>query len=249
VESITLHVQMSTPYQPTMLPGPKPSTELLLSILNASDLTLTDKKQDGSPDFEEFWMCFSATPPFYEVIAMFNNFSLLNDAEQLLFEPIQITLNEVSGIGSCVVGPHMILPLQLQNICNDTIVVNNTYKYLLAPNDTILGCTSGLTRYLVNEDFIKIKDYCVLLQLFPNLQIHDSDDLLGFWEKGTELPRRRKREPVNAVTLAVLLGLGATVTGTGIASLVTSQQNVQRYHELNAAISQDLEDLREGIDQ
>jgi hypothetical protein len=31
--------------------------------------------------------------------------------------------------------------------------------------------------------------------------------------------------------------------------LVTSQQNVQCYHELNAAISQDLEDLREGIDQ
>ena len=47
----------------------------------------------------------------------------------------------------------------------------------------------------------------------------------------------------------VLLGLGATGTGTGIASLVTSQQNVQHYHELKAAISQDLEDLREGIDQ
>ena len=88
-----------------------------------------------------------------------------------------------------------------------------------------------------------------MLQLFPNLQIHDSDDLLGFWERGTELPRRSKREPVTAVTLVVLLGLGATGTGTGIASLVTSQQNVQRYHELNVAISQDLEDLREGIDQ
>ena len=49
------------------------------------------------------------------------------------------------------------------------------------------------------------------------------------------------------VTLTVLLGLWATGTGTGIASLVTSQQSVQRYHELNAAISQDVEDLREGI--
>ena len=51
------------------------------------------------------------------------------------------------------------------------------------------------------------------------------------------------------VILEVLLGLGSTGTGTGIASLVTSQQNVQHYHELKAAISQDLEDLREGIDQ
>jgi hypothetical protein len=64
-------------------------------------------------------MCFSATPPFYEGIALFNNFTLLNDAEQLLFESIQITLTEVSGIGSCVMGPHMIPPLQLQNIFND----------------------------------------------------------------------------------------------------------------------------------
>ena len=131
VESITPHVQMSTPYQPTMLPDPKLFTELLLSILNASALALIDKKQeDGSPDFEECWMCFSTTPPFYEGIALFNNFTLLNDAEQLLFEPIQITLTDVSGIGSCVVGPHMFPPLQLQSICNDTIVVNNTYKYL-----------------------------------------------------------------------------------------------------------------------
>ena len=141
----------------------------------------------------------------------------------------------------------MIAPLQLQNICNDTIVVNNTYKYLLAPNDIFLACSSGLTRHLVNDDFMKRKDYCVLLQLFPNLRIHDSDDLLGFWERGTELPRRSKREPVTVVTLTVLLGLGATGTGTGIASLVTSQQNVQCYHELNAAISQDVEDLREGM--
>ena len=85
--------------------------------------------------------------------------------------------------------------------------------------------------------------------IVPNLRIHDSDDLLGFWERGTELPHKTKREPVTAVILAVLLGLRATRTGTGIASLVTSQQNVQRYHELNVAISQDLEDLREGIDQ
>jgi cell division protein FtsB len=73
--------------------------------------------------------------------------------------------------------------------------------------------------------------------------------LLGFWERGTELPCKRKREPVTVMILVVLLGLEAAGTGTGIASLVTSQQNVQSYHECNAAISHDLDDLREGIDQ
>jgi hypothetical protein len=47
VESISPHVQMNTPYQPTILPGPKPSTELLLPILNVSALALIDKKTGG----------------------------------------------------------------------------------------------------------------------------------------------------------------------------------------------------------
>jgi hypothetical protein len=142
-------------------------------------------------------MCFSTTLPFYERIALFNNFTLLNDAEKLLFESIQIMLAEVSGIERCIVGPHMIPPFQLQNIGNDTLVVNNTYKYLLAPNDTFLACSFGLNRYLVIEDFIKREDYCVLVQLFPNLRIHDSDDLLGFLERGTELPLRSKKKSLS----------------------------------------------------
>ena len=50
--------------------------------------------------------------------------------------------------------------------------------------------------------------------------------------------------------LAVLLDLGAagTETGTGIAALVLSHQNARNYHLLNEAISQDIENIKRGLD-
>ena len=50
------------------------------------------------------------------------------------------------------------------------------------------------------------------------------------------------------MTLAVLLGLGAAGTGTRIAALVSSQQNAHNYHLLNEAISQDIENIKRGLD-
>ena len=101
-------------------------------------------------------------------------------------------------------------------------VNKNRYSYLLAPNDTFLACSTGLTRYIIIQDFINNRDYCVLVQLFPNFSIHESDDLLKFWDRGASLPSHPKREPISKVTLSVLLGLGAAGTGTRIAALVSS---------------------------
>jgi hypothetical protein len=61
------------------------------------------------------------------------------------------------------------------------------------------------------------------------------------------LPSRHKREPISAVTLAILLGLGAAGTRTRIAVL-SSQQNARNYHLLNEAISQDIENIKRGLD-
>ena len=55
-----------TLFQPTFPAGvPPSSTDLLWSILNASVLDLLDKTQrDNASEFEDCWMCFSASPPF-----------------------------------------------------------------------------------------------------------------------------------------------------------------------------------------
>lgn len=110
-----------------------------------------------------------------------------------------------------------------------------------------LACSTGLTWYIIIQDFINNRDYCVLVQLFPNFSIHKTDDLLTFWDQGASLLSHHKREPISAVSLAVLLGLGAAGTVTGIAALVSSQQNACNYHLLNEAINQDIENIKKGL--
>jgi hypothetical protein len=66
--------------------------------LNASALALLDKTQrDNASEFEDCWLCFCASLPFYEGIALFENFTLLSDANQLPFESVQLTLTDSLG--------------------------------------------------------------------------------------------------------------------------------------------------------
>ena len=76
------------------------------------------------------------------------------------------------------------------------------------------------------------------------MTVYPPDDFLRFWERGSTLPSRHRREPITAITLSVLLGLGAAGTGTGIASLVTSNQ---QYTQLSMAIDRDLQEMQAGL--
>lgn len=67
-------------------------------------------------------------------------------------------------------------------------------------------------------------------------------EFLQFWERGTSMCM--KREPITAMTLAVLLGLSAVWTGTRVASVITSQWS---YHQLSAAVDRDISELQQGI--
>ena len=95
---------------------------------------------------------------------------------------------------------------------------------------------------MVTQTFLNERDYCVLVQLLPKLTVHHAEDLLRFWERGTDLPGD-KRKPISAVTLAVILDLDATGAGTSTASLVTSQQ---QYTQLSLAVDRDIQELKKG---
>ena len=85
-----------------------------------------------------------------------------------------------------------------------------------------LACSQGLTTFISTSRFLQSKDYCDLVRLLPCITVHAPEALLPNWEEKSH----PKREPVSAITLAVVLGLEAAGAGTGIASLITSiQQN------------------------
>ena len=83
-----------------------------------------------------------------------------------------------------------------------------------------------------------------MTKFLPHLTVLLPDDFLRFWERGSTLPSRHRREPITAITLSVLLGLGAAGAGTGIASLVTSNQ---QYTQLSMAIDRDLQEMQAGL--
>lgn len=154
------------------------------------------------------------------------------------------TLTEVSGVESYILGEHMLPPHQLLEINNHTLVVNKHHEYPLNPNHTYLACSSGLTTYVIISEFLQQCDYCILVQLLPRISIHEPETFLKSWEKGSDMPHKVKREPVTAITLTVLLGLGAAGAGTGIASLVISHQY---YNQLSETIDKDIAELRDGL--
>ena len=83
-----------------------------------------------------------------------------------------------------------------------------------------------------------------MTKLLPYLTVHPPDDFLRFWERGSILPSRHRREPITAVNLAVILGLGAAGPGTGIASLMISNQQCS---QLSMAIDRDFQQMQAGL--
>ena len=88
---------------------------------------------------------------------------------------------------------------------------------------------------MVISVFLKKRDYCTLVRLVPRLTIHDPETFLNFC--GRDTFSRVKREPVTAITLAVILGLGAAGAGTGIVSVV---QTNSHFNQLMAVVDKDI---------
>ena len=119
-------------YRPTLPAGPVPSSELFLSILNASaQALLLQETFTNQTGFKDCWMCFDASPPFYEGIAIYGNPIFTNDAEELYLDKLEITITDLSGMGSCICSSKMRFPLELEDICNDTIIVETQGNYTI----------------------------------------------------------------------------------------------------------------------
>lgn len=75
----------------------------------------------------------------------------------------------------------------------------------------------------------------------PRILYHDYDEFLDQWD---EKPQQTKREPVSAITLTVLVGMGLVGAGTGVTAIATQQH---QYNSLRIAIDQDIERIELSI--
>ena len=111
----------------------------------------------------------------------------------------------------------------------------------MPPQENWWACSTGLAPCIHGQVLNDSKDFCVLVLLVPQLFYHSNDKLLLKLEKASPWS---KREPVSALTLTVLLGLGAAGAGTGISSLIVQNQ---QYSSLRAAIDLDIKRLESSI--
>lgn len=90
------------------------------------------------------------------------------------------------------------------------------------------------------------KEYCVLVYVFLRILYHPEEEVYTYLEKGLSDANRhrKKREPLTAITIATLFGLGVARLGTRTASLVTSNRHLA---SLRAAVDEDTERIEASI--
>ena len=126
-----------------------------------------------------------------------------------------------------------------QTLCaqtgDDTNFANKTY--VIPDTGGCWVCSqTGLTPCLHLAVFNQSREFCVMVAVVPKITYHPEEVLYNFWDRNTPAPRH-KREPVTAITLAMLFALGAAGTGMGIAFLTTQHQG---FITLRAAIDEDI---------
>ncbi|RMC18934.1 hypothetical protein DUI87_03532 [Hirundo rustica rustica] len=99
----------------------------------------------------------------------------------------------------------------------------------------------GITPCVYLSKFNNLADFCVQFLIVPRVLYHQEEEMYRFLEETIPL---RKREVMTGVTIAMLLGLGATGTATGVSALMTQHQ---RLSQLQMTIDKDLLRIEKSI--
>uniref|UniRef100_A0A8C0B611 Envelope glycoprotein n=1 Tax=Buteo japonicus TaxID=224669 RepID=A0A8C0B611_9AVES len=174
------------------------------------------------------WLCYDTKPPFYEAIGMNTPYNLTNQANPLQCRweerRIGITLKQVRGKGICLGR----IPRAKKGLCSSWIknVSKTTDNKWVIPGEGgwWICSKTGLTPCLSLNVFNKKKEYCIQVTVIPRILYHQESNLYTYWEDREH--RIRKREPITAITIATLIGLGVTGAATGITSIIQQNQGL-----------------------
>uniref|UniRef100_A0A8C6XJT1 Envelope protein n=1 Tax=Naja naja TaxID=35670 RepID=A0A8C6XJT1_NAJNA len=183
------------------------------------------------------WFCYNVQPPYYEAVGFVSPYNTSSSDEACRWKHGSQTLQSISGKGTCI-GK---VPTQYKQYCNTTHSTINTTLFYIPPRNGRWACSTGLTA-CAHGHVINTTGFCILVQVMPCIYIHTEEDIYNTYS-GSELIRH-KREPISTLTVALLVGLGLTGAGTGIASFA---HQYSQYHNLRAAIDEDLERIETSI--
>ncbi|RMC18087.1 hypothetical protein DUI87_04966 [Hirundo rustica rustica] len=100
---------------------------------------------------------------------------------------------------------------------------------------------SGITPCVYLGKFNNLADLRVQVLIVPRVLYHQEEEMYHFLEETIQL---HKRELITGITIAMLLGLGAAGTATGVSALVTQHQGLS---QLQMTIDEDLLRIEKSI--
>ena len=107
---------------------------------------------------------------------------------------------------------------------------------------------TGLTPCLHISIFNPKEEFCILVAVVPKILYHPEKIMYDYWAPkqtpGQMIQGRTKREPITAITIATMFGLGIAGAGTRIAALSLQGQG---FTSLQTAIDEDITCLAESI--
>uniref|UniRef100_A0A674GR83 Envelope glycoprotein n=1 Tax=Taeniopygia guttata TaxID=59729 RepID=A0A674GR83_TAEGU len=211
--------------------------EGVYKVLNATHPELT----------EHCWLCFDVRPPFYEAVGISEKARRLNGSNppQCNWKDSRgkgMTLASITGRGRCIGR----VPTHLEYLCETVTKAkreDTPAKWLVPAKKTKWICSKGgFTPCISLEIFDETSDYCIQVAVIPKIIYHPNEYMYNV----QNIPEHhiQKREPLTALTVAVLMLAGGAGVGTGVASLV---KQTKEFNSLRIAVDEDLERIEQSI--
>lgn len=129
------------------------------------------------------------------------------------------------------------------NICTEFIEPNGgIYKWAIPSTSGMWVCQqSGVSPCVLLDKFNNSIDFCVQVLIVPRVLYHQEEEVYHLLEEPNWLHRR---EVITGITIAMLLGLGATGAATGVSALATQHQGLS---QLQMTIDEDLQRIEKSL--